>query len=468
MVLNIYRAADSFLYLPTYIAEDLEIFKTLLKDCVIDSVEFPPLNKGDEGDFGAINSMIKENRNSKKSISIAIADPTSFLSIEKGISKDIIDECCVFGAIIDKLPFWAVNHKQVKFSSYKEFSNVFSKIIHYEEEWATGYYLGKKIKREAGLESERVAFGEEIKKLDELNSITKRACAITADIVEIAKRKKNEDSKVINPLEVNYEFTEQGNFLTTGLITSNYICNANKEVFVRIIEGIKKSILILYSSEEVARRICNQIALKQNITDLTEINYSTIVRMIYDGKFYPANLSITKKLWKSSLEALSYTERWDSIKEIEVNEVIEATYNHNVNNEFVYAANESLITQLGINKSNMNQEISDLFKTIKSKQISLKSIEDNINQNRKLVRILNFITYVPRKFLILKKYPKYFVLISFVLSIFLALVCFLITKFVDEKSLIYKIADIGQYIFSIIFVIVPTLPPIIDNINKRK
>lgn len=109
MELRIYRATEAFLYLPTYIAQDLQIFDTLLKnnEFGIKSVEFITSN----GDVDAIKDMLEANKE-EGVIAIAIGDPIAFLSNTSSIDENDWKNIKVIGAIINRLTYWAVDHKK--------------------------------------------------------------------------------------------------------------------------------------------------------------------------------------------------------------------------------------------------------------------------------------------------------------------------------------------------------------------
>lgn len=351
MKLVIYRAADAFLYLPTYVAEELGIFKTLLRGLGVTEVEF----KTSKGDADAVIDMHKANSETD-TISIAIGDPTAFLSLrvreENGFKKDDIR---VIGAIINKLSFWAVNHTNTVFNSIEDFEKEFTKVIHYNDELITGYYLGNKVKNLSKINNGRtVDFGTEIDVLEEEEDFKK--LAITADIVSVAKG----ISRTTNALTINYRFSKPNeDHLTTGITTTVKCCQEHTEILNKIIEGIQKSILIIYSSNQVAEKICETISKKPAFNKVTidQATISKIIDLINEDKFYPADLNISEKGWKESLTALAKTHQWNS--EIE-KEVLETSFQKYVDNSFVHRAEKSLANQLGINLETFEEEIKPL------------------------------------------------------------------------------------------------------------
>lgn len=353
MVLKIFRAADAFLYLPTYVAEEYGIFETLLKPLGVDKVEFITSNGGD---IRAIELMLEENNNSDDSLAIVIGDPTAFLS--KRLKENVeVEDIRVIGAIINKLPFWAVNHVDREFDTIKDFEKEFDTIIHYKPNLITGFYLGNRVKNEAKINDfEDVLFGEEIQTLVKHNATkTKkgtRAVAITADIVSLAKG-------IIDPfhnLKINYRFSKDGFHLTTGIITSKKCCINYANHLNKIAEAIQKSISMLYSSNKIANDICTDISKKPLFNSITLNRYEIdkIIELIYQEKFYPADLNISNQSWSAAVKALSKTEHWESEELIlQLNN----SYSKFVDNTFILNSEKSIANQFGINLETFKKEL---------------------------------------------------------------------------------------------------------------
>jgi hypothetical protein len=293
--LKIYRAANSFLYLPTYIADELEIFNTALeaKDNVIKidqkeytlKVEFVDLDG--TGDEEAINQMRKNNEDcSNNSIAIAIGSPVAFL---KPRMTDEENNTRVVGAIINKLTFWAVDHQNKVYKTISDLKKNFSKVIYPNDKFVTGCYLGKIVKTEADISNADcipVEFETEIPELIKINTAKKEnrteqsAIAITADIATLAQKTMGKDPA----LHINHYFSRSGDFLTTGIITTKSACDKYPDLITKIIEAIQKSIAILYSSEKTARKVCAVIAdkkqFKQKFCDKVDENSDSIKEII--------------------------------------------------------------------------------------------------------------------------------------------------------------------------------------------
>ena len=311
--IKVYRATDTFLYLPVYIADDLDVLKTILgstqdiggKRYEIEIELVSPKSNKNKGDEGAILEMIQNTNDN--TVAIAIGSPVAFLN-SKIISKENADNVRVVGSIINKLAFWALatNNHRDKIQKISDFRGNFENVIYPNNEYITAHYLGERIKREANITGiSDVEFGAEIGKLSDYNN----AIAVTANIAALA----DSMTKAI-PCHINYSFSEkEGEFLTTGIITSKKSCEQFPSIIEKIIDSIQMSIAILYSSEKTARKNCAEIAKKSEFSgrfakDVDEASDSIkkIIELVYKEEFYPKHdLRITKESWGEAVTAFT-------------------------------------------------------------------------------------------------------------------------------------------------------------------
>ncbi|MDR2581319.1 MAG: hypothetical protein LBC85_10050 [Fibromonadaceae bacterium] len=448
MNIKIYRAADSFLYLPAYIAEDLEILQTELAKIekyrtTQFNVEFVNLDANNStGDEKAIEEMLKNS--SDNTIAIAIGSPVAFLNpnMSENVKKNIV----VVGAIIDKLTFWAVNNhgNTQKYDSIEEMGgNGFSKVVYPEEKFVTGYYLGKKIRNEINIdEFHNVNFGDEIKIIKAHGSKENKSIAITANIATLAKETKdicsketerkfcpketegismipNASSESSIGLYINHYFSKsQGEFLTTGIVTSRNSCKNFPEVIEKIIESIQKSISILYSSDKTARKICAVIAKAKFGDKFCEVTgddcqtIKKIIQMMHDEKFYPGDLNVSKKAWDKAVIALAKTKDWKENKKNEKNvkEILSKSFYNFVDNKFVLESERHIAEQFGIDPNT--------FKSISIIKYKFKKIFELILG-------------------MLKKHLTVFLCMLFTLIIFVLLFIYQHTGKISEKDVIF-------------------------------
>jgi len=460
MLLKIFRAADAFLYLPTYIAEEFDIFETLLKPYGIDKFQFITSSRGD---FEAIKLMLEENMNTHDSMAIAITDPTAFLSTRiPHHDSHHINDVRVIGAIINKLPFWAVNHVDRVFDSLYDFNSEFTRIIHYKEELITGYYLGNKVKNYSRIGvSDKVDFGEEIPLLLKYDgNIDNKAVAITADIINLVKGMSNP----ISPLKINYRFSQEGDFITTGVLTSKNCCKKNEKQLNKIVEAIQKSISMLYSSEKIAENICTIVSEKPkfNKSELRIKDIAKIIELINEERFYPADLNIEKESWDKAVKALAKTEMWDMELEIDT---VNNSYNKYVSNEYILNSEKSIAKQFGINLATFKEEIYDNVEKPLLKKINLLETD---NQN--LNNVIDSFSKCKSNFwvklnLIRKKFFNLYTL--YVLSAIIIIFGLIYApKFIDEtigfKDMYYPILTLVIGI-----IVTPLIPKILKKIRQK-
>ena len=316
----IYPATNAFLYLPIYIAERRKIFQAVNEEL---QVEFDTPDDQESGDVSAIKNMIK-NRHKDDTLPIALCDPLAIFS--SGACDPLQPEDLrLIGALITKPSFWCVNgaENELSESEIKKHFKDFKKIIYYNETLATGNFIGRKLKNDIGIpEVVPVNFGEEIKLLLEERKKGNAVIAITADIVGLAKEAYTEEN-----IFINHRFSKNphySNFLTTGLITTDEICENEPDTLKKVVEGIQRAIFALRSSEEVASRVCREIAAAKRFYQegqkkLKKKEVSWVIDQIRKEEFYPPNLAVSESQWIKAVEARSRIELWsdDRVKEIE-------------------------------------------------------------------------------------------------------------------------------------------------------
>lgn len=446
LTVNIYKSVDAFLYLPVYIAKELGIFDTILKEHHLEyvNVELPDSDLAGT-DISAIQKMLIENHSNRdESISLTIADPMAILTkqIEGDLNEYDADCCVVIGSLISKLPFWAVNHKLKEFKKWEDLSREYNQIIHYEPNLITGFSLGSRIvKTNLGkCKPLPTSFGTEIQLCEVENANKKnrnRSVAITADIVSLVKsvNRKND------PLRINYCFSKL-NYLSTGIITTKAIAEDSRftQILIDIIEGIQKSILLVYSSEKIAKQIASEVANKinrgkiigkinQNIfpDDIASIlkllseeilvkeDHLTSVDLEISNEIIKKGLdkmNIPKGIWANFLSECIFPKDIDYILKLMREEafypadlniskdiwdhtlldlsdsidlrqgvVIEETHTNFVNNSFILSSERSIAKQVGIDPTTFQEEINSIVKPIMIERDDLKNRFDNLSSS---------------------------------------------------------------------------------------
>lgn len=461
LTVNIYKSVDAFLYLPVYIAKELGIFDAILKKHHLGhvNVELPDSDIGGT-DISAIQKMLIENHTKNdEGFAISIADPMAFLTKQiEGDSEEYDTNCCVvIGSLISKLPFWAVNHKLKTYSRWEDLSAEYNQVIHYEKNLITGYALGEKIVRKNSSRCKSITtnFGSEIQLCEVENKKNRknnsRSVAITADIVSLVKSVNREN----NPLRINYSFSKI-DYLSTGIITTKKIAEDTRytQILIDIIEGIQKAILLVYSSEKIAKQIAGEVATKINTGIIKEKikgkifpdDPASLIRLLKeeicikeekpnseDSKISLGlknkilkELTFPEEKWEKNLHDFIFPkdidyilklmkveefypadlnikkEVWDKTLEDLSNSVelrdgvkMEESYSNFVNNSFVLSSERSIAKQVGIDLSTFQTELTDIINPIQKERDELKSKIASINSS--LLKISLFLTNCFRK-----------------------------------------------------------------------
>ena len=345
----IYRATEAFLYLPTYIAEHRQTFQTVNKKLEVKSYT---LDRQESGDVSAIKTMIK-NRHKDDTLPIALCDPLAIFDPDVCAPLQPKD-LRLIGALITKPSFWCVNgaENELPASEIKKYFKDFEKLIYYNETLATGNFLGKRLQDEAGiLNGNPVNFGEEIKLLLEEHKSGKKAIAVTADIVGLAKAYHAEEN-----ISINYRFStnpDYSDFLTTGLITTAEVCASeeNGTILEEVVEGIQRAIFVLRSSKDIALSVCQEIAKDEKFYQegekkLKKKEVSWIIDQLHEENFYPTDLAISKSQWVNAVEARGDTKSWQKEKRKKIKNM----YRTVVEQKFLKKSKRHIVNEFGIPK----------------------------------------------------------------------------------------------------------------------
>ena len=315
----IYRAADAFVYLPTYIAEHRGIFQEVDKKL---KVKFYTPGGQKANDQSAIRTMIANSRKGDM-IPIALCDPLAIFDRSARFALQPKD-LRLIGALITKPCFWGVNKQECKFSEC-EMGEYFKKVIYYNDKFVTGNFIGRRLQDIAGIsDADRVDFGEEIERLLEEHNKGNEAIAVTADIVELAKAHHTKKTITINHL-----FSENpyySDFLTTGLITTAEVCDCKENVRIleNVVQGIQRAIFVLRSSREMALSVCQEIAAvdkfyRANQKNLTDDEVSWVTNRIHEENFYPTDMAVSELQWINAVKSRigRGIQEFDEMKEAE-------------------------------------------------------------------------------------------------------------------------------------------------------
>ena len=252
MKVKFFRTVDAFLYLPTYIAQYRGIYRQIDKQL---NVEFHTPGS----DWLALKTMIEESKNND-TVPIAICDP--FVMFNGGLTQLGLKptDMRVLGAIITKVPFWAVDKTNIEIKEEERLQQ-FDNIIYYNNRLITGYYIGRRTAEIAGIQDEwPVNFGEEFRS-QQFSNPNVKTLAVTCDIIAMAQ---NHDAPH-NPISINHHYAKNPHykdFITTALVTTAGVCQRHPEYTATVLNGIQSSMGVLLSSEEVALSVCMELAEK--------------------------------------------------------------------------------------------------------------------------------------------------------------------------------------------------------------
>lgn len=342
----IYRAADAFLYLPTYIAEHRKIFQTIDKEL---HVEFCTPGGQGSGDILAMETMV-EDSHKHDILPIALCDP---LAIFSNSAPDTLQpkDLRLIGALITKPSFWGVNKIKGELSE-SEIGHHFKKIIYYNETLTTGNFIGKRLRAVTRIpDIDPVNFGREINLLLEEQEECVPTIAITADIVGLAK-----EAHTNKNITINHRFSKNpyySDLLTTGLITTvtNTNCPEDAYTLRKVVEGIQRAIFLLRSSKEIACSVCQEIAAEREFyqdgqDSLTQDEVSWIIDQIHEENFYPMNLAVSKSQWVNAVKTRGKIELWEADHIKEANNM----YQMIVHQEFLESATWQIVSEFGVSK----------------------------------------------------------------------------------------------------------------------
>lgn len=361
MNVNFLRAADAFLYLPLYIAEKLEIIENI-DSTLIPNFSTPTRDKKRKGDIVALEELLEQSKK-RDSIPIAVCDPSAMF--DSSLSSNTFD-FRVLGAMITKLPFWAVDGLDIEVKDEKNLSGKFKSILYYYDELKTGSFIGKRTKDEAGISVPiQVNFGQEFNIL--MNEDQGPTLAVTADIISLALHKDNPKKKIkINHYYSTNEYYKD--FITTALVTTKSVCAERHAELEKILEGVQYALAILLSSKKTAISVCKEISKNKDFYhiyheidhenpefELDECYIKYIIELMYAENFYSENLKISRERWESTINchlknASEGSTTWNLLMEGK------KRYEEIVASNFLLEGQKRFVKNVGINIEEISEE----------------------------------------------------------------------------------------------------------------
>jgi len=394
MKISIYRAGDTFFYLPLYIAYELGIFKRFLQNVDVEFVT----NSTFIGDLAAIKKIVENTP--KDVIPIAIADPTCFLweniTVEKEDRKSKIK---VIGGLINKPPFWAIDHQATPFGSREELETKFKSktLIFPKKKYATVYAIGHELSaniHDSPEESENKTieceFGEEFTTLNARpQNKSDEYLVLSGDILTIAKAMES-DSTLLTQFcfaKMKENDGTSKEYAVTGILANkdDIEKSSNKEIFINFLNAIQAALYILKSCESselinILFNVTNNIDKKiYACDDLSNWAKIKVFELIQQGNFYPFDLSISNKAWGNSIKNLQIV---DFARYNKMEHLLNNSYNDYTYFDFLQSL---AFNTMGAGVSQNGQRITELEADITQKEQKITNLEADVSQKEQKI-----------------------------------------------------------------------------------
>lgn len=368
MKINFVLAAETYMYLPLFLAEEKKIFESVFKEKRIEcEIAFI---KNCDGDQDAITEMLKRNKNvceiKSDEISVAICDPTSILRRQEGFDNKT--DIRVVGKLINKLPFWIISSykddfKENSYNSFRDITNLTARKIYTPNgAYITADTYGHLIETNCNLNRKQVDFSDEISKCIEDNS----SLALTGDLNLMAKSKVEQQISIVCHMANNNDES-----VATAIVTSRYVCEKYKDIIALMLEAIQKAIFIIYSSPEIAIEVCNKISDnidQHKMTTEADQKKKTeiIIQTIDEDHLYPMNIDFSFEDWKKTVDFYlsngktifdQMNDRHYPTRPNENNAYVMSLYQKMFFKDASYLASRAIIEKFGVSCKNFEKEI---------------------------------------------------------------------------------------------------------------
>lgn len=236
---KIVYAVEMLHYLPLYLAQ------TRLSDDF--EIELAPAPHGDRAAIGRLMSTLSSDRE----VNFCVCDPM-MVNLSEAYSASTGDWPVVIGQLIQKVPFWAVNHERANFSDEDKFAD-YDQIFAYPKP-NTGYVFGKLIHDRC-----RRIKGKDFKDLREkpidadldLFLTSDGTVVIEADILKIRKYQETTRHEVVfsYPLHPKYN-----RFCFTALITRRRFLETSDGLLKArlLIRALQSATFLIYAEHDLA------------------------------------------------------------------------------------------------------------------------------------------------------------------------------------------------------------------------
>lgn len=282
---KIVYAVEMLHYLPLYLAHA----RTLSEDFEIELAPAP------HGDKAAINRLMSA-LNADRDVKFCVCDPM-MVNLDDAYSATSGDWPVVIGQLVQKVPFWAVDHEVPNFSDEAKFAQ-FNQIFAYPSP-NTGYVFGKLIHercsklRGGGLELRAKPIDADL----DLFLTANGSVVIEADILKIRKYEESTKNAVVfsYPLHPKYN-----HFCFTALVAGrNFLkTSEGKEKARTLIRALHRGAYVIYND--------HPLALECALARFSPRGFSNEVidgalRQLTDQAVFSRSLTVDYRGWQKSI-----------------------------------------------------------------------------------------------------------------------------------------------------------------------
>ena len=281
----IVHAVDMLHYLPLFLAfqEDEDLRESF-------SVELAPAPYGDTTAFERLLSNLHSDRN----VDFCLCDPmvVNLVNFHKDADRPV-----AIAQIVQKIPFWAVDHKGPHFEKETDFASC-PQLFAYPE-GTTGFVLGKMIERQCkGLKNSRLTMREKPIGADLSLSLSgEGAVVLEADILLIRKYQEDTRNEIVFsfPLQRRYS-----NFCFTALLTRRGVLRSpgGRARARQLVDALMNAIHTIYKYPNRAFDVAKQHFGPQGYND--EIIYGAL-QTLREQHIFSRSLVIGRRAWDESI-----------------------------------------------------------------------------------------------------------------------------------------------------------------------
>jgi hypothetical protein len=280
---KIVYAVEMLHYLPLFMAHERYLSDRF-------DIELAPAPHGDKAAIERLMSDLDAHRD----VNFCVCDPM-MVKLNDAYSADSGDWPVVIGQLIQRVPFWAVDHGAAAFTDERRFRQ-FDKIYAYPEP-NTGYVFGKIVDDICIANREVSALATKAIDEDLDNCLAQaRSVVIEADILKIKKYQEsysNHNVVFSYPLDKKYR-----RFCFTAIITRKKILETpdGLESARELLHSIQRAVYLIYSEHDIASTYANR---KFNSFTLQTVEGA--LRQLTGQKVFSKSLIVDFRSWQKSI-----------------------------------------------------------------------------------------------------------------------------------------------------------------------